>query len=59
MGTIRPSTGFLVESGGQKLHPAANRNLVTYGCLLNDDVLDVQVVKFKTLGISVSLSVLQ
>jgi len=32
---------------------------VTYGCLLDDDVLDVQVLEFETLRIGVSLSVLQ
>lgn len=59
MGTVRPSTGFLTENGKSAAVCGDNRNCVTYGCLLDDYVLNVQVLEFEALGISVSLSVLQ
>ena len=57
--TVCAAAGFLWKQRG-KLHIFSfHDNAATHGSLLNDDALDVEVLKLQVLGIRVRLSVFE
>ncbi len=57
VGTVCAAAGFLTRQSFQYVGRVRPKHVMTYGCLLNDNVFDSEVFNIDTLGISVGFSV--